>query len=105
MKFGNSEAITNLLFVRRMLFPNTKIYGKPWKWLEILSGLGPGEAEGTSWVRVKSFNPRRTTCGETFLERKVSSKELFVIRESYHKRRSAGTGPTVRDESVGSNLD
>jgi hypothetical protein len=31
---------------------------------EILSDLRLGEGSGTSCVGVKSFNPRRTTCGE-----------------------------------------
>ena len=49
-----------------MLFANTKSGSKLSEVLEKLSGLGPGEVEGTLRVGVKSVNPKRTTCGELF---------------------------------------
>ena len=37
---------------------------QPWDLLGILRALGPGEAEGTPGVGVKSYNPRGTASGE-----------------------------------------
>jgi len=55
-----------MLFASEMLFANTKSGSKLSEVLEKLSGLGPGEVEGTLRVGVKSVNPKRTTCGELF---------------------------------------
>ena len=78
--------------------------------LVILLNLGPGEAEGILGVRVKRTDAACSVFAYSLLIPRGPPVALSFLGKSQakraqHIRRSAGTDPTVRDESQGSKWD